>query len=328
MPANLPPDYYDAERRLREASTPAEKIACLEEMLTIMPKHKGTDHLKADLRRKISKLKTAAQSKKGGTRGDTTFLVEKEGAAQVMVTGPPNTGKSSLVAALTKARPEISPAPFSTWKPTPGMLNVQGAPIQLVDTPPLSSEYVEPAMLDMIRRADMVLLVVDLLTDPLGQAEQATKLLWDNRIIPRHRQHRYTDYRRPTIVPFLVVANKYDDRSHDDELAIAREMAGEEWHLMAVSAVTGKNLEQLGPALYESLELLRVYSKAPGKEPDMSAPFVLRRGATVEQFAAKVHKEFARKLKTARIWGCRVHDGQMVHRGHVLCDGDVVELHM
>ncbi|UCF02183.1 MAG: 50S ribosome-binding GTPase, partial [Deltaproteobacteria bacterium] len=122
MPANLPPDYYEAEKRYRAAKTVPEKIAHLEDMLTIMPKHKGTDKLRAGLRKRISKLKTAVQSKKSLGKRDSAFHIDKEGAGQVAVIGPANVGKSALVATLTNANPEVADFPLTTWKPTPGMM--------------------------------------------------------------------------------------------------------------------------------------------------------------------------------------------------------------
>ena len=140
MPANLPPHYFQAEKRFREAKTPSEKIEALEEMLTIMPKHKGTDKLRADLRRKIAKFKTQSQQKKGGARRETAYSIEREGAAQVVVIGPANVGKSSLIAALSNATPEVADFPHSTWKPVPGMAPYENIQFQLVDTPPMSEE--------------------------------------------------------------------------------------------------------------------------------------------------------------------------------------------
>jgi ribosome-interacting GTPase 1 len=116
LPANLPPAYFEAENRYREAKTPAEGIAALEEMLAIMPKHKGTDKLKADLRRRISKLKSKQQEKKKLGRRDRGYKIEKEGVGQVVLIGEPNVGKSSLVAALTNADPQVAEFPHSTWK--------------------------------------------------------------------------------------------------------------------------------------------------------------------------------------------------------------------
>ncbi len=328
MPANLPPDYFEAEKRYRAAKTPAEKIACLEEMLSIMPKHKGTDKLRAGLRKRISKLKSASQTKKSISKRDSAFRIDKEGAGQVVVVGLANVGKSALVATLTNANPEVADFPLTTWKPTPGMMPVEDIQIQLVDTPPLNRDYLEPELLDLIRRSDLILLVVDLQTDPVQQLEDTVTLLEEHRIVPHHLQERHTEQRLFRFIPVLVLANKNDDENTDEHLEIFRELLEEDWPSLSVSAETGRNLELLKQTVVEKLKIIRVYSKAPGKEPDLTAPFVLKKGSTVEDFAGKVHKDFVEKLKVAKVWGEAVYDGQMVQRDHILQDGDVVELHI
>jgi len=328
MPANLPPDYFSAEKRYREAGTPAEKITCLEEMLTIMPKHKGTDKLRADLRKKISKLKSASQGKKGVSKTDSAFHIDKEGAGQVAVIGPANVGKSAFVATVTNANPEVADYPHTTWKPTPGMMPVGNIQIQLVDTPPLNREYVEPALLDLIRRADLILLVVDLQTDPVQQLEDTVALLEEHHIAPLRLRDRFPGLRRMLFIPFLVLANKNDDADSQENYEIFRELLEDNWPMVTISVVTHRNLDTLKQTIVERLRIIRVYSKAPGKEPDRSSPFTLKKGSTVADFAGKVHKDFADKLKVAKIWGENVFDGQMVHRDHVLHDEDVVELHI
>ncbi len=328
MPANLPPEYLEAEKRYRAAKGPAEKLACLEDMLTLLPKHKGTDKLRAEIRRRVSKLKTAAQTKKSTGKRESAFRIDKEGAGQVVLVGPANVGKSALVAALTNANPEVADFPLTTWKPTPGMMPVENIQIQLVDTPPLNRDYVEPELLDLIRRSDLILLVVDLQTDPVQQLEDTVNLLEANRIVPSHLQDRYGEQRPLRFVPFLVLANKNDDENSDENLEIFRELIEDDWPLVSVSASTGRNLELLKEVLVDRLQIIRVYSKAPGKEPDLSAPFVLRKGSTVEDFAGKVHKDFVEKLKLVKVWGDGVFDGQMVQRDYILQDGDVVELHI
>lgn len=328
MPANLPPEYLEAEKRYRAAKNPAEKLACLEDMLTLLPKHKGTDKLRADLRRRVSKVKAASQTKKGVGRRESAYQIDKEGAGQVVVVGPANVGKSALVAQLTNANPEVADFPLTTWKPTPGMMPVENIQIQLVDTPPLNRDYVEPELMDLIRRSDLVLLVVDLQTDPVEQLEEAAKLLEENRIIPSHLRDQYTEQRLLKFIPFLVLANKNDDANTDENLEIFQELIDHNWPMISVSTITGRNLEMLKNTLVDKLEIIRVYSKAPGKEPDLSAPFVLKRGSTVEDFAGKVHKDFVDKLKIAKVWGDSVFDGQMVQRDYILQDGDVVELHI
>jgi ribosome-interacting GTPase 1 len=328
MPANLPPEYLEAEKRYRAAKNPTEKLACLEDMLTLLPKHKGTDKLRADLRRRVSKVKVASQAKKGASKRESAFQIDKEGAGQVVVVGPANVGKSALVARLTNANPEVADFPLTTWKPTPGMMPVENIQVQLVDTPPLNRDYVEPELLDLIRRSDLILLVVDLQTDPVQQLEETVHLLEENRIVPSHQRDKYEEERLLKFIPFLVLANKNDDESTDENLEIFRELTDNDWPMISVSTITGRNLEMLKNTLVDKLQIIRVYSKAPGKEPDLTAPFVLKRGSTVEDFAGKVHKDFVDKLKIAKVWGDVVFDGQMVQRDYILRDGDVVELHI
>jgi len=326
MPTNLPPEYFEAEKRYRAAQSTAEKIARLEELMGTIPKHKGTDKLRADLRRRLSKMKSAAQAKKKPSRQESVYNVDREGAGQVVLIGPPNVGKSALLRALTNATPEVSEAPFTTWEPTPGMMPSQDVQIQLVDTPPLNEEYVEPGLLDLIRRADLVLLLVDLQTSPLEQLEESVSLLQEHGIVPEVLGQAYSGERRPTFVPTMLVVNKYDDTDSDELLQIFLELLDEDWPVIAVSVTTGRNLEALKVAVFEQLKIIRVYAKPPGQKPDLGAPFVLPQGSTVQDMAAKVHKDFLESLKTARVWGSASFDGQMVGRDHVLSDGDVVEL--
>ncbi len=326
MPANLPPEYYDIEKLYRSARTPAEKITRLEELLTIVPKHKGTDKIRADLRKRISKLKAASQVKKSLSKRESAFQIDKEGAGQVAIVGSTNVGKSALVATLTNATPQVSDFPYTTWEPTPGMMPVENIQIQLIDTPPLSSEYVKPELIDLIRRVDLVLLIVDLKTDPLQQFDDSLALLKEHRIVPLYLKERYDDQRGLTFIPFLVMANKHDNEAIDEYFEIFCELLEGNWNLISTSVRTGHNLELLKKRLVDMLNIIRVYSKSPGKKPELTSPFVLKKGSTVSDFAGKIHKDFSEKLKTARVWGASVYDGQFVQRSYVLQDGDVVEL--
>jgi ribosome-interacting GTPase 1 len=328
MPTNLPPDYFAVERRFREAETTQEKIALLEEMMGTIPKHKGTDHLRADLRRKLAKLKSEAQTKKGATRHASTFHIAREGAGQAVLVGHTNTGKSALLRALTRAEPEVSAAPYTTWEPLPGMMAVEDIQVQLVDTPPLNPEFVEPELFNLLRRADLILLVVDVQTDPLQQLLDAAALLEANRLAPLHRAGRHAEESRMAYTPLLVVANKCDDDGACENLEIFRELLDEPWPVVATSAETGRGLDDLRRWAFESLGVIRIYSKAPGKEPDLKAPYVMRRGTTVEELARRVHRDFYEHLKQARVWGSSEFDGQPVGRDYVLQDRDIVELRM
>jgi uncharacterized protein len=331
MPTNLPPDYAHAEKRFREAQTTAEKVTCLEEMIRIVPKHKGTDKLRADLRRQLSRLKDEAQAarkKQGGHA--SAFNIEREGAGQAMLVGAANTGKSALVKALTNADPEISPAPFSTWKPTPGMMPYEDIQIQLVDTPPLDGEYVEPALFDLARRSDIILLVVDLQADPLEQLEASLKVLEAHRLAPLQHREGWAGDPRAVFRPFIVLVNKCDDHDMDEVYELFRvlcsELRGGDCEHLPVSALTGRNFNLLKRVIYERLGILRVYAKPPGKDPDLERPFVLKQGSTVIELAGMVHRDFYENLKSARVWGSSAFDGQMVTRDYILKEGDIVEL--
>jgi ribosome-interacting GTPase 1 len=326
MPTNLLPDYYRLEELYREAQTNEEKIRYLEEMMAIVPKHKGTDHLRADLRRKLAKLKEASEAKKGSGKYSSPFHIDREGAGQVVLVGPTNAGKSSLVAALTNAAPDVAEYPFTTWTPTPGMMEAENVQIQLIDTPSLDREHIEGELINLIRRADLILLVVDLQAFPTEQIESTIAFLEERRIAPLRRQEQYVEERGFVFVPLLVVVNKCDDESADEDFAVLRELLEEDWPLIRVSATTGRNFDRLKQTVFERLEIMRVYAKPPGKDADLSRPFVLKKGSTVEEFAGKVHKDFIDNLKAARVWGSATHDGLMVSRDHVLQDGDIVEL--
>ncbi len=327
MPTNLPPNYYTVEEQYRRATSPEEKIRYLQEMMSIVPKHKGTDHLRADLRRKISGLKDTSKKQKGPSRQESVYNIEREGAGQVVVIGPANVGKSSLVARLTNAEPEVERYPYTTWTPTPGMMPFENVQIQLIDTPPLDEEYIEPQMMALIRRADLMLLLLDLQAFPIEQLETSLALLEEYHIVPRRWRDRYDPSRGHfTFVPLQILVNKCDDEGMAEDFQVLQELLDEPWPMLPLSIETGRNLERMRATVFDRLEIVRIYAKPPGGEADLQAPFVMARGGSVEDFAAKVHRDFLEQLKSARIWGHGVHDGQMVGRDHVLHDGDVVEL--
>lgn len=326
MPANLPPAYFDAEKRFREAKTAEEKVELLEEMLTIMPKHKGTDKLRADLRKRIARLKVEAQQKKHSSRRDFACSVEKEGAVQVAVVGAPNVGKSSLVAALTNATPEVAEFPHTTFKPTPGMAPYENIQFQLVDTPPITRDYIDPWMADLLRRADILAVMVDIGADPLQQLEDTLAVLEGLRIFPEGATVLQALKKLPFMKKMLIFVNKLDDFKFEEDYTAFLELSGTALPCIGGSVRRGRSLMGFLELLYEIADIIRVYTRAPGKDADLTAPFVLPRGSNLEDLAGKIHKDFVSGLKFAKVWGKAVYDGQMVQRDHVLEDGDIVEI--
>ena len=326
MPANLTPQYLEAEKNFRNARTGEEKIACLEEMLAVMPKHKGTDHLRAELRTKIAKL-TESLGKKAAT-ARMSMKIEKAGAAQVAVIGPPNTGKSQIVAGITSARPAVAAYPYTTQTATPGMMHFENVQLQLIDTPPVGEQPPEWWLLNIMRRADVLMIVVNLSQDAVAQAEAIVSMLNEKRIGLGPAQADADDAESPvSYKKALVVGNMADlDLGGNNHRALQNRFEGR-LPTIAVSAVSG-NLDELKRKLYEILGVIRVYTKTPGGKPDMTDPIVLEKGSTLEMAATSIYKSFAQRMKFARIWGSGKFDGVMVKRDHVLQDGDIIELHV
>ncbi len=165
MPANLTAQYHKAEQAYRRAQTPEEELRCLQEMLREIPKHKGTDRLQAELKQKISRLKKELETQKNSAKKGHGVRIPRQGAGRVIIVGGPNAGKSQLLAALTRATPEVAPYPFTTREPQPGMMPWEDVMVQLVDTPPITADVLETFHQGLIRGADLVLLVADLGSD-------------------------------------------------------------------------------------------------------------------------------------------------------------------
>jgi ribosome-interacting GTPase 1 len=329
MPANLPPEYFDAEKRFRQAFSPAEKVLALEELIATIPKHKGTDKLRGDLRRKLSQLRKEAEtlrrSKKGG-KGDL-YVVQREGAAQIALVGFTNSGKSAILASLTKATPVIADYPVSTITPLPGMMPFEDIQIQLVDLPPMGNESTDGWVSGILRVADALLLVLDITDDPEIQAELLIEQLERWRIYVLKSQisdgGSFGVFKRA-----LLVANKNDFPDTENNFIRLKERYGHLCPCISVSALKKKNLEELKRAILEISGIIRVYSKPPGKDPDFSRPFTIPSGSTVLDLAGFIHKDFVPNLKYARIWGSARFGGQRVEKNYVLKDRDIVEFHI
>lgn len=326
MPANLSPDFIEAEKLYKAAGTPEEKLLHLQKMLSTIPKHKGTEKMQADIKRRIAQLKEQ-QEKKQKKKGPS-FRIKPEGAGQITLIGPPNSGKSSILKALTNAEPEIAAYPFTTREPIPGMAPYKDIHIQLVDLPPLSAEHCENFVFDNIRGSDGALLVLDFeAADPAEDYQQILAMLEEKRIhlvppdaiIPAEKMIEV--YLRT-----ILVLNKADLDPDGELEGLVRELLKTDLPIVKISVQQNTGVETLPSALFHLLHIIRVYSKQPGKDPDMDAPFTVPIGSTVEELAMVIHKDIAKNFKSARIWGSGKFKGQVVQRDHVLQDKDIVEI--
>jgi len=316
LPANLTPQYYAAEERYKKAQTHSEKIEALQEMMAVIPKHKGTEKLQGDIKKKLSQLREEGQKKKQ-KGGFNPFNVEKQGAGQVVLAGYPNTGKSALVAALTRAKVKVADFPYTTILPATGMMAYEDTLTQLVDTPPITADSIPPGLMGTFRNADALLLVIDLSDENcLEQLEVTAGIMIEHGIIdPTSDNESFT--------PYLVFGLKSDMANAPSHLKILREL-NPEIDILPIS-IHG-NLDSLRQIIFQLLGVIRIYGKSPGKPADMEKPFILKHGSTVTELAYKVHRDFPGRLKNALVWGSARFDGQAVPHDYVLHDKDIVEL--
>ncbi len=341
MPANLSPEYKAAEAAFRKARDPHERLDCLREMLRTIPKHKGTDHLQADIKHRIKDLSEELEGprKGGAARSGPALVIRPEGAAQIALIGPPNSGKSALHARLTGSNAHVAPYPFTTQYPEPGMMPFEDIHFELVDLPAISPEHPVPWIAGTLQTADACLLIIDLSEPACVELVQAVRAVLHGKRVTLTDRWEQADEASVTVeesngdpfalrLPTLMLANKADLIANiEAELETFRELTEIRYPGLAVSAATGRGLAEIGPWLFPHLGIVRVYTKAPGKPADKARPFTLRRGQTVENVARLVHKDVAHSLRYARVWGKSGFDGQQVGREHPVADGDVIELH-
>jgi ribosome-interacting GTPase 1 len=333
VPTNVTPEYKRAEAEYKVAREPHDRLAALREMLRTIPKHKGTEHLQADIKKRIKELnEELAGPKKGGTRGGPPTAVHPEGAAQISLLGPPNSGKSTLHDALTGSGAAIGPYEFTTQYPQPGMFVVDDVGIQLIDLPPISSAHLVPWIGNALQPADGALLVVDL-SHPgcVADVEDLVQTLTGRRVRligdwPRGASVvEDPDDPFVKLLPTVLVAAKADQiENADEELAILEELLGLDLPTLRIS-LRGSEIEQLGRWLFDALGVVRVYTESAATKDDR--PYTLRRGQTVIDVAAQVHKDFALNFKYARLIRPGEPDRQ-VGRDYELSDGDRIEIHV
>lgn len=323
MPTNLPPEYFSAEERFKQAKTYSEKIAALEALIATVPKHKGTDKLRADLRRKLSALREDAlkKTKTGGKAA--LYNVEKQGASMVALAGFPNSGKSSILASLTNATPVIADYPMSTLLPLTGMMPYEDILIQLVDLPPIGNESTDGWVSSIFRQADSILIIVDLSEDPEIQAELILEEFKKWRI-PLLRKNALDKSHKPA----TIAANKLELNGSKTRLEDLKTLYSNLYSVVGISTKTKEGLEELRRQLFTNSHIIRVYSKEPGKEPDLYTPFVLPEGSTVLDFASRIHKEFIQRFKYACVWGSAKYSGQRVQKDYIISDKDIVEINL
>ena len=254
----------------------------------------------ADIKQRISRLKKqiADQHKKSSTKGPI-YKLPRQGAGRAIIVGPANSGKSQLLASLTKAKPVVAEFPYTTIQPMPGMMPWKDVAVQLVDTAPISTNELDQSTSELIRGADLVLLMLDLGSDDGGQ-ELQNLVDFVNGGKTRFGRKTEIDHQNigVTNTATLLLANKTDLSDAADRLQFFDEFLDAGFDRLLISALTGDGLPELSDRIFQSLDVIRVYTKQPTKkEPDMESPFTIKRGSTLSDLAELVHKDIAQEFE-------------------------------
>ena len=367
MPINAKPEYFRAEKQYHEASTISEKIAGLEEMLKTAPNHKGSENLRAQIKQKLSKLRSQIEKNRQTSKGRGKHLtIKKEGAAQVILASLTNAGKSSLINALTNAKPTIADYKFTTIKPEFGILDYKGVGIQIVEMPAIFEDYAYkgdgPAFFSAMRSAELIVFVIDNTKDEKEQLDllyaefekAQIRLNADKPKIKIKKQgqggieflgkkHFKFPVREATKMLqshgyHNAVITAYEKVTIEDLADVLNESlvflplfiihTKSDIKGKGVSAKTGEGIEELKKDIFDALGLIKVFTKTPGKDKDWP-PVALHKGDNVKRLAITIHKDFYKKFRYARVWGKGAkHDGQKVGLEHSLEDNDIVEFYL
>jgi len=391
MPTNLPPEALDKWEEVEAAHTPKEKLQKMQEFLSCVPQHKGTLKLRGTIKKKMAIIRADLEDKKrkgtGKSSGGPKLFVEKEGSAQIALIGMTNVGKSCLMCATTNSKVLVTPTPFSTHEPVPGIMSYSDVQFQIVEAPAVMKGSADGRAgghitLGLARNADGVILMVDLSHDPVGQLELVLGELEKSRVLVtrpsgrvdidrRHagaalriilvgklldcsmqdvedllRSYKITDaivkisgdvrlddvedaiFETTTYKPAVVVANKLDLKGATANLRHLKQYVNEKLPVVAMSCEQKTGMDELGKALFDSLGIIRVYTKEPGMKVHSDHPFALRRGVTINDLAKNIHKEFVSNFMFAMVWAKRLpFSPKKVGLGFMLEDGDIVEIH-
>lgn len=296
MPVNVTPEYAKAEKAHLEAKTIEEKIETLQKLISEAPKHKGGENLRAQLRTRYKKLLEKQDKTKKSKRGGKTGIKKED--MQAVIIGKTNSGKSSLLNALTNNSPEIAEYEFTTKTPQIGMMKHSGVQIQVIENPAINSEYFDKGI---INTADTILILINSLNDIQDIEPFLSKSIGKRIII-------------------------YNSKAKENLRKIEETLKSKKINFIFFNPKENQNKEEIKEKIFKSFDKIRIYTKEPGKEPKKERPLILEPDSTVKEVAEKILHGFSDKVKETKIWGpSSKFGGQIVGLNHKLKDLDVVE---
>jgi len=300
MPINAGFEYGRAEEKYFQAQTDSERLVALEEMLRTAPAHKGSERFRGDIRLKIKKLKESMiRIKKSGKSNKKGI---RKADMQVVLVGLTNSGKSSVLKAITNANPKIASYGFTTTEPEVGSLNYANCNIQIVDLPPVASENFDHGI---VNNTDLILVVVE----KINEIEEIF-----NSIKRKNAKK-------------IIVFNKIDMYDANTRRKISETLKTKKYNFVLVSTKTNEGLEELKEKIFKSFNIIRIYTRQPGKKED-SVPVIMPPNSTLEQVAEKILHGYSKKMKYAKVWGpSSKFAGQQIGLKHVVKDKDLIEFY-
>jgi len=306
MPANLPPQFFEVQKKLKEASSIEEKIQIYEELLRIVPKHKGTERIQEDLKRKIAKLRKTEKKKPKHTQ---LFSIKKEGAGQIVIVGPPNSGKSSLLNVLTQANAKVAPYPFTTQIPQPGMVPYENLLFQLIDMPPITKDFLLGWQKELMKNADLLLVLLDLSSENFLEDLN----FFQNKILELNLANK----------KIIWVGNKIDLEEGKKNF----EKIKSKFKISPISVLKKIGLENLKEEIFEKMEIVRVYTKPKNKQPNFDKPFIAKKGTKLIDLVKEIHQDLFENFKFAKLFKKDSKNPKIVGKEYVLEDEDIIEIH-
>ena len=311
MPINAHPEYLNAEVKYHQASTPEERLLALEKMIKFLPKHKGAETLRKNIRTRYKKLKQELLIKKKKSKGKKGIRKED---LQAVIIGLTNSGKSSILKVLTNAQPRIASYGFTTNTPEIGTLNYQGCNIQIIDLPPIASDNFDKGI---VNNADTILIVVEKIHEikPLlellkGKDKEGKRSL----PLPKNKDAKK-----------ILVFNKIDTYDEETKRKISETLKSKRYNFILISCRTTEGINELKEKIFKSFNVLRIYTKTQGKRQD-SIPVILKPNSTLKNVAEKILHGYSKRVKYAKITGpSSKFKNQKIGLSHIVKDKDVVE---